>query len=95
MAWIGATVLNGCAVILTATLMFMALETPDATARLGTPPTVVVNRALKKDRLAPVKQWLRSDHLRVFDTRLDDGCESLVSPLTHSPLAQIAGRCLS
>jgi hypothetical protein len=26
---------------------------------------------------------------------LADGCESLASPLAHSPLAQIAGRCLS
>ena len=94
MAWICATVLNACSVILTAAF-FIALGAPDSTTRLEAAPTVVVNRALKKNRL--VERWLRSDHLlaQVWGTRLNDGCESLVSPLSHSPLAQIAGRCLS
>ena len=97
MAWICATVLNACSLILTAAFVFIALETPDSTTRLGAAPTVVVNRALKKDRLVTVERWLRSNHLQaqVWGTRLNDGCESLVSPLSHSPLAQIAGRCLS
>jgi hypothetical protein len=50
-----------------------------------------VNRTRKADRLPMV-------HVRrapVYDARLPDGCEPLVSALTRSNLARIAGRCLS
>jgi hypothetical protein len=96
-ARIGANVLNTCAGILTVMLIFLVLESRDITARREASPTVVVNRALKTDRPIPVKQWLRSNYplAPAFGRRLDDGCESLVSTLSHSPLAQNAGRCLS
>jgi hypothetical protein len=96
MARIGANVLNTCAGILTVTLIFLALESRDITARREASPTVVVNRALKTDRPIPVKQWLRSNSLApAFGRSLDDGCESLASPSEPFSLAQIAGRCLS
>jgi hypothetical protein len=50
-----------------------------------------VNRTRKADRLPTV-------HVRrapVYDAKLPDGCEPLVSALTRSNLARIAGRCLS
>ena len=58
---------------------------------------MVVNRTPKQDRLVPVKQALRINDLPApaSGRELVDGCESPVSPLSNSPLAQIAGRCLS
>jgi hypothetical protein len=53
----------------------------------------IVNRTRKADRLPMVQ--INVPHAPVYDARLPDGCESLVSPLTRSNLARIAGRCVS
>ena len=90
-----SNVLNACAVFLSLTTIFAGLGRPDA--RPGAPYSVAVNRTLKNDRLTPVKQSLQNNDLPVpvANRSLVDGCESAVSPLSYSPLAQIAGRCLS
>jgi hypothetical protein len=64
-----------------------------------------VNRTAKGDRLAlepalhhvPAKQPAKIEALRTLqsDHELADGCEPLASSLSRSPLANIAGRCLS
>jgi hypothetical protein len=94
---IGSNVLNACAVILSFTAILAEPEISDATARSGAAPLVVVNRTPKRDRPVPVKQSLPINDLLApaSGRELVDGCESLVSLLSHSPLAQIAGRCLS
>ena len=53
----------------------------------------VVNRTRKADRLPTVH--VHVPRAPVSDARLLDGCEPLVSVLTRSNLARIAGRCLS
>ena len=91
-----SNVLNGCAVIVSFTAILAGSCLSDATARSGATPPLVVNRALKQDRSDSVKQRLRiNDLLESASGRMVDGCESLVSPLSRSPLAKIAGRCLS
>ena len=69
--------------------------------------TELVNRTRKQDRLSSsslqvlhrdaVGQDRKIDGLRksINDVELAEGCEPLTSPLTHSPLARIAARCLS
>jgi hypothetical protein len=69
--------------------------------------TELVNRTRKQDRLSSpslqVHHWnalsqeRKIDGLRksINDLELAEGCEPLTSPLTHSPLARIAARCLS
>jgi hypothetical protein len=60
-----------------------------ATARphVGPSPAEIVNRARKGDRLPLVQVNIPPAH--GYDA------DSLVSPLAHSHLAQIAGRCVS
>jgi hypothetical protein len=53
----------------------------------------IVNRTRKADRL-PIIQ-VNEPGASVYDARLPDGCEPLVSVLTRSNLARIAGRCSS
>jgi len=53
----------------------------------------IVDRAHKGDRLPLAQVDVRRTPAR--DVRLPDGCDALVSPLTHSRLARIAGRCES
>ena len=53
----------------------------------------VVNRTRKADQL-PIMQ-VNQPRASVYDARLLDGCEPLVSVLTRSNLARIAGRCVS
>jgi hypothetical protein len=60
----------------------------DVSSSLG-----LVNRTQKADRLPTVR--INLPRAPVYDASLPDGCESLVSPLTRSRLADIAGRCLS
>ena len=56
-----------------------------------------IDRTLKGDRL-PLAEVTRP---QAFEQRgagaydLPDGCDALVSPLTHSQLARIPGRCVS
>jgi hypothetical protein len=65
-----------------------------ATARPDAGSSVqIVNRMQKGDRLPLVQ--INAPRVPVYDSRLPDGCDSLVSPLTHSHLARIAGRCVS
>jgi hypothetical protein len=84
----------------------IGIEVSVATASSGAAPSMeIVNRALKGNRLPlvpalhqnPVSGPLEVNVPRVPvpDGGLADGCEPVASPFTHSPLAQIAGRCLS
>ena len=82
----------------------MGIEVSVATAFSGAAPSAaIVNRAQKSNRLPlvpalhqnPVSRQLEVNLPRIPNQDLADGCESLASPLAHSPLAQIAGRCLS
>ena len=93
-------VVGACGLILAMVSIFVRLEISVATAWSGTAPAVeIVDRTGKGDRLplAPafhrnaVNQPLEIDVLPT----LIYGCEPLASSLTKSPLAQIAGRCLS
>jgi hypothetical protein len=55
--------------------------------------SVEVNRTQKADRLPTVH--IKEPGALLYDAKLPDGCESVVSPLTRSQLARIAGRCVS
>src|SRR5262245_18884952 len=95
-----------CSVLLAIVSIVIGIEVSVATASSGAvPSTEIVNRAQKGDRL-PVAPALHQNPVNrppevnlprtsAPDRGLADGCESLASPLAHSPLAQIAGRCLS
>jgi hypothetical protein len=96
----GAQVLVGSlGVALLTVSIIIGLEVSVAAARSGVEPSGnIVNRTLKGHRLplVPVK------HLEIniplapaAVSELADGCESLVSPLAHSRLANIARRCVS
>jgi hypothetical protein len=67
----------------------------------GSPAAVEnVNRAGKANRLLTlptIGRNILNPPVRIWasDQELFDGCEALASPLAHSPLAQMAGRCLS
>jgi hypothetical protein len=54
---------------------------------------VEVNRTQKADRLPMVQ--IKEPRAPHYDAKLPAGCESVVSPLTLSQLARIAGRCVS
>jgi hypothetical protein len=99
-------VVAACSGILTLMSIFVGLKVSAATAGSGAAPALeIVDRAGKGDRL-PLVRVIRPDTgsqlLENHVTRtpaptqqLSDGCESLVSALSHSLLAQIAGRCIS
>ena len=97
--------ISGCSVLLAMASIVMGIEVSVATAFSGAAPPIEINRAQKGDRLRlvpalhqnPVSQLLEVNLPRIPapDRGLADGCEPVASPLTHSPLAQIAGRCLS
>ena len=53
----------------------------------------IVNRTPKGDRLPPAQ--IKVPRAPVSDASLPEGCDSLVSSLTRSDLARIAGRCVS
>ena len=100
--------ISGCSVLLAIVSVVIGIEVSVAKAFSGAAPsTEIINRTQKGDRL-PVAPALRQNpinrppevnlpRMRILapDQDLADGCESLASPLAHSPLAQIAGRCLS
>src|SRR6516165_618678 len=92
--------ISGCSVFLAIVSIVIGIEVSVATASSGAAPsTEIINRTQKGDRL-PVAPALRQNPInRPPEVNLPrmqaDGCESLASPLAHSPLAQIAGRCLS
>ena len=99
---------SGCSVLLAIVSIVIGIEVSVATASSrAAPSTEIINRTQKGDRL-PVAPALRQNpinrppevnlpRMRILapDQDLADGCESSASPLAHSPLAQIAGRCLS
>jgi hypothetical protein len=57
------------------------------------PEVSIVNRIQKGDRLPPAQ--INVPRAPVSDASLPEGCDSLVSSLTRSDLARIAGRCVS
>ena len=98
--------ISGRSVLLATVSIVIGIEVSVATASSGAAPSAeIINRALKGNRLPlvpalhqnPVSGPLEVNVPRVAasDGGLADGCESLASPLARSPLAQIAGRCLS
>jgi len=99
---------SGCSVLLAIVSIVIGIEVSVATASSGAAPsTEIINRTQKGDRLLLVPELHRNPvdrppevnlprmHRLAPDQDLADGCESSVSPLARSPLAQIAGRCLS
>jgi hypothetical protein len=74
-----------------------------ATVSIGLPPsdvsssTEIVNRTHKGDRmpLAQVHITRPLDQLVADAHDLPEGCDPLVSSLTHSQLARVAARCVS
>jgi hypothetical protein len=97
-------VVGACSAILAMVSIIVVIEILVATTWSGVPPPLeIVNRTGKGDRLPPVQALNVVDQLLeinvsrkpALNQQLADGCESLASSLAHSPLAQIAGRCLS
>ena len=99
--------IGGCSVLLATLSVVIGIEVSVATASPGAVSSMeIVDRARKGNRLPlvpalhqnPVNrppEEVNLPRIPAPDRGLADGCESLASPLTHSPLAQIAGRCLS
>jgi hypothetical protein len=80
-------VLAAGTVIFAILCIFDALEASVARAWSGAVPAIeMVDRTVKGDRLDSV-------HAPAPNERLIEGCEAVVSPLTDSVLAQMAGRC--
>jgi len=94
-------VVGACSVIFTLISIFGSIELSGATAASESAASAEgVNRAAKADRLPLVPIFGRNivnppKGARAPDQKLFDGCEALASTLTRSPLAQLAGRCLS
>ena len=82
-----------CGVILATISIVIGFE-EIATARPGVSASIeIVNRTRKADRLPLIQ--INVPRTPSYDSKLPDGCDSLVSSLTHSHLAHIAGRCVS
>jgi hypothetical protein len=73
---------------------FVAVEATPATARAPQAEPTNVNRVLKGDRL-PVTASRATPVKMQTSVKLPDGCEAIVSAIIRSPLAQVAGRCVS
>jgi hypothetical protein len=101
-----SSTVGACGAIFAVVSIFVGIQVSVSTAWSGTAPAgQIVDRTGKGDRLPlvpafhanegsqPVEFYVR----RTPDTdqQLLDGCESLASPLSYSPSAQIAGRCVS
>ncbi len=97
---------GGLSVLVATVSFFTTIEVSLAPAWSGAVPVAeTINRASKGDRLPPgptfhpdaVNQPLEVNRLPRIRAQqsLMDGCEALVSPLARTPLAYIAGRCLS
>jgi hypothetical protein len=77
----------------------LILATASIGAHSDVGASIVIDRTHKGDRL-PLTE-VNVTRPRAMDQRgagaydLPDGCDALVSPLTHSQLARIAGRCVS
>jgi hypothetical protein len=98
-------VVYACSVVLILLSIFVGLDISVSIAWSDVAPSVeMVNRTRKGDRLPPptfqgnaMNQSGDIEVLQKLPHKLEllDGCESLASSLTRSPLARIAGRCLS
>jgi hypothetical protein len=75
--------------------LILATVSIDAHSYVRAP--VEIDRTVKGDRLplAEVTRPQATDQRGAGAYQLPDGCDALVSPLTHSKLARIAGRCVS
>ncbi|HEY3696280.1 hypothetical protein [Phenylobacterium sp.] len=74
------------------------LEVSPATARAPKvePVNVNINRVLKGDRLPGAGAATRATPVKMqAPVTLPAGCEAIVSVITRSPLAQVAGNCVS
>ena len=94
---------RGCFVILSAVSIIateLSASTTWSAASSVVPSTNIVDRTQKSDRL-PLHQNTVTSPLKGREQTgfggqaLPVGCEAVGSPLTHFPLAHIAGRCLS
>jgi hypothetical protein len=86
-----------CSVILTIISFFGGFELSVATAWSEAATAVeMVNRTAKADRL-PLASVSQLKFLKppAPNQKLLDGCESVASSLVRSPVARVAGRCLS
>jgi hypothetical protein len=83
----------GLGVAVATILMAAALEVITASA-LPQAPITTVDRTLKGDRLPPAARPVKLQ-TPASSQRLPDGCESVVSTITRSPLARQPGRCVS
>jgi hypothetical protein len=82
-----------CGVILATISIVIGFE-EIATARPGVSASIeIVNRTRKADRLPLIQ--INVPRAPSYDSKLPDGCDSLVSSLTRSHLAHVAGRCVS
>jgi hypothetical protein len=85
-----------CSVALAMVSIVVGFESSIATARSGLDSSMeIVNRTRKGDRLPLIQPQINMPRTIASDSKLADGCESLVSPLTHSEFARVAGRCES
>ncbi len=71
----------------------VAVEVTPATARAPQIEPINVNRVLKGDR-QPVANTVKPMKMPA-QAVLPAGCEAIVSAIIRSPLAQVAGRCVS
>jgi hypothetical protein len=97
---------GGLSVLVATVSIVTAIEVSLAPAWSGAVPIgETINRASKGDRLPPVPTLHPDAVNRSLEVNrrprtrapqsLTEGCEALVSPLARTPLAYIAGRCLS
>jgi len=96
------------ALVVATIFIFVGLEVPTATARLGIEfsgdtTRQIVNRTGKSDRQDLAIRLNARTHPESIDAlqapagdlKLLIGCESMISPLAHPLLSRVARRCLS
>ncbi len=93
-------IVSGCGAAFAIASFFIGLEVSATTAAPSLQRSdPVVNRTLKGDRLPLTPAKSRNAVNGPFEIKappkLLDGCEPMVSAIGQSPLAQIAGRCVS
>jgi hypothetical protein len=84
-----------CGLVLAMVSILIGFDPSAATTRSNIDFSAqIVSRTLKGDRLL-VQPQSSAQRVPTPDLKLADGCDPLVSPLMHSELALIAGRCVS
>ena len=94
---------SGCSVLLAIVSIVIGIEVSVATASSGAAPSTEIIKCTHRLPVVPALHQnpvnrspeVNLPRILAPDQDLAYGCESLASPLAHSPLAQIAGRCLS